>query len=341
MKKIISLAVAVVLVMGVLCSCSCSTSTTGQDDGKIQIVATIFPEYDWVKNILGNNPANAELTLLLDDGVDLHSFQPSAQDILKVSTCDMFIYVGGESDKWVDDAIKEATNKNMKVINLMDVLGNKVVDEEVVEGMQKEEEHEDEGKSDSQKEHEHEHEKEGETEKDEHVWLSIENAKTIVSAITKNLGEIDSANKGVYEANANSYIAKLQELDTKYKDVTSKSANKTILFGDRFPFRYLTDEYGLKYYAAFVGCSAETEASFETITFLAKKVDELNLHLVLTIDGSDQSIAKTIVNNTKDKNQKILTLNSMQSATLQDLSSGATYLSIMEANLATLEEALK
>lgn len=341
MKKIISLAVAVVLVMGVLCSCSCSTSTTGQDDGKIQIVATIFPEYDWVKNILGNNPANAELTLLLDDGVDLHSFQPSAQDILKVSTCDMFIYVGGESDKWVDDALKEATNKNMKVINLMDVLGNKVVDEEVVEGMQKEEEHEDEGKSDSPKEHEHEHEKEGETEKDEHVWLSIENAKTIVSAITKNLGEIDSANKGVYEANANSYIAKLQELDTKYKDVTSKSANKTILFGDRFPFRYLTDEYGLKYYAAFVGCSAETEASFETITFLAKKVDELNLHLVLTIDGSDQSIAKTIVNNTKDKNQKILTLNSMQSATLQDLSSGATYLSIMEANLATLEEALK
>ena len=286
-----------------------------------KIVTTIFPEYDWVNNILGKNPANAELTMLLSSGADLHSYQPTVADIMKISTCDLFIYVGGESDKWVDDALKEAVNKDMVVINLLETLGDKVKEEEIVEGMQGEDEEE-------------------EAEYDEHVWLSLKNAAILCDALTDAICKIDAPNAATYRANAASYIAKLNALDTKYAEVVANSAVKTVLFGDRFPFRYLVDDYGLSYYAAFVGCSAETEASFETIAFLAKKVDELSLGTILTIEGNNHKIAQTIAQNTKAKNQKILTLDSMQSVTSKDVKNGANYLSIMETNLETLKTAL-
>lgn len=302
-----------------------NAASAASGDEKIQIVTTIFPEYDWVMNVLGDDPANAEVTMLLDNGVDLHSYQPTADDILKISACDMFIYVGGESDEWVEDALKEATNKDMVVINLLEALGDSVKEEEMVEGMQ---------------ESEHEHE-EGEVEYDEHVWLSLRNAATLTDIISKELQRIDAANAQIYKNNSDAYIKKLNELDKQYSDVVSASSVKTLLFGDRFPFRYLTDDYGLTYYAAFVGCSAETEASFETITFLAKKVDELSLHAVMTIEGGDHRIAETIVQNTAAKDQQILTMDSMQSTTSKDVENGTTYLSVMEGNLSVLKEALR
>lgn len=237
----------------------------------------------------------------------------------------MFLYVGGESDGWVEDALKEATNQNMKVINLLDVLGEQVKEEEVVEGMEAEEE---------------ESEDEDEPEYDEHVWLSLKNAETLCSAITDALEEIDPANKDAYATNAASYLEKLAALDGEYQTVVDNAARKTVLFGDRFPFRYLVDDYGLSYYAAFAGCSAETEASFETISFLAGKVDELGLPCVLTIEGAQHKIAETIVQNTAEKNQSILTLDSMQSTTSTDVANGTTYLSVMESNLDVLKQAL-
>ena len=330
MKKSVSIVIAVALMCSCLSACGTAGSINAAGKDRIQIVATIFPEYDWVKNVLGDNPAGAEVTMLLDNGVDLHSYQPTADDILKVSTCDMFIYVGGESDAWVEDALKEAVNKDMVVINLMDVLGDSVKEEEIVEGMQGEEEHED---------GDHEEEEE-ETEYDEHVWLSLRNAAVLTDSISKALQKIDEKNADVYKSNADSYIKKLNELDKQYEDAVSDASLKTLLFGDRFPFRYLTDDYGLSYYAAFVGCSAETEASFETITFLAGKVDELSLHAVMTIEGNDHRIAETIVQNTKTQDQKILTMDSMQSVTAKDVENGVTYLSIMENDLAALKEAL-
>ena len=311
-----------------------------------KIVTTIFPEYDWVNNILGKNPANAELTMLLSSGADLHSYQPTVADIMKISTCDLFVYVGGESDKWVDDALKEAVNKDMVVINLLETLGDKVKEEEIVEGMQGEdEEHEhhhddDDDDEDADGHHEHHHDDEEEAEYDEHVWLSLKNAAILCDALTDAICMIDAANAATYKANAASYIAKLNALDAKYTEVVANSAVKTVLFGDRFPFRYLVDDYGLSYYAAFVGCSAETEASFETIAFLAKKVDELSLGTILTIEGNNHKIAQTIAQNTKAKNQKILTLDSMQSVTSKDVKNGANYLSIMETNLEALKTAL-
>ena len=243
----------------------------------------------------------------------------------------MFIYVGGESDEWAHDALKEATNKDMVVINLLDVLGDAVKEEEVVEGMQE---------SEHEHDHEHHHE-EGEVEYDEHVWLSLRNAAALTEYISEQLQKIDAANADTYKSNTDSYVEKLNALDAKYTDVVSNASVKTLLFGDRFPFRYLTDDYGLSYYAAFVGCSAETEASFETITFLAGKVDELSLSSVMTIEGPDHRIAETIVQTTESKDQKILTMDSMQSVTAKDVEGGVTYLSIMENNLTALTEALK
>lgn len=301
------------------------TSEQTQEEHRepMQIVTTIFPAYDWVQAVLGDKKDGAEITMLFDNGVDLHSYQPTAEDILKISTCDLFIYVGGESDEWVEDALEEATNQEMIVINLLDALGNQVKEEELVEGMEGEE-----GEDE-------------EPEYDEHVWLSLKNASVLVERIASAIAEIDIANASVYQENAVAYCKALDALDQQYQDVVSSSPANTLLFGDRFPFRYLVDDYGLSYYAAFVGCSAETEASFETVVFLAKKVDELSLHTILTMEGANQKIATTIRDNTKTKNQQILPMDSMQSMTSQDVANGVTYLSVMTDNLNVLKKALQ
>ena len=323
MKKFTALLLTFVLFLSL-----CPVSGLAEEAGKIRVVTTIFPIYDWVREVAGDSE-NAEITLLLDSGVDLHSFQPSAQDILKVATCDLFIYVGGESDEWAEDALAEAVNPDMVVISLVEALGENAKAEEIVEGMEAEEEEE-----------EGEEGEEEEPEIDEHVWLSLRNAQVFTSAIADALAQKDPANADSYRANAEAYGAKLAALDAAYAEAVDSAAHKTLLFGDRFPFRYLTDDYGLAYYAAFAGCSAETEASFETVIFLAKKTDELQLPAVLTIEGKDHRIAETIIGSTADKNRKLLTLNSMQGTTANDIEQGATYLKIMEDNLAVLKEAL-
>ena len=322
MKKFIALLLTFVLFVSL-----CPVSGLAEDAGKIRVVTTIFPIYDWVREVAGD-AGNTEITLLLDSGVDLHSFQPSALDIMKVASCDLFIYVGGESDEWVEDALAEAVNPDMVVINLVEALGENAKAEEIVEGMEAEEEEEgEEGE-------------EEEVEIDEHVWLSLRNAQTFVSAIAGALETLDAANAEAYKANAEAYGAKLAALDAAYAETVDAASVKTLLFGDRFPFRYLTDDYGLTYYAAFVGCSAETEASFQTVIFLAQKTDELQLPAVMTIEGKDHRIAETIISSTANKDQKLLTLDSMQGTTADDVANGATYLKIMEDNLAVLKEAL-
>lgn len=504
MKKYISILLAAVMAVGCLAGCGQKNSNEqadNTDDGKLKVVTTIFPEYDWVKEIAGDEISNIDLTMLLDNGVDLHSYQPTSEDILKISDCDLFVYVGGESDSWVDDALKNATNKDMQVINLLDVLKDSIKTEESMPGMQAEEGHNhgyahfedsdvqdrtlsdwdgdwqsvypylqdgvldevmekkaesgektaeeykeyyengyktdvsqitidaenntmcfvkngvaskatyeykgyqiydyesgsrgvryffeatsgdadapkyvqfsDHGIAPGKAEHFHiyagndgfdalseemenwptyypadmsgkeiaedmlEHE---EKEYDEHVWLSLKNAQTLCKAIAEALETADPEHKDVYAANVDSYLEKLSSLDGQYQDAVANASQKTLLFGDRFPFRYMVDDYGLKYYAAFAGCSAESEASFETISFLAKKVDELGLKNIMTIENSDQKIAKTIRDNTKDKNQEILSLDSMQSTTSEDVKNGTTYRSVMESNLDVLKKAMQ
>ena len=351
LRKAAVLFVSVIMIMS-LAACGAAGSTgaimdsenalnKNSDPNKLQIVTTIFPEYDWVREIagLGANSVDKsaadgiELTMLLDNGVDLHSFQPTAADIAKISTCDMFIYVGGESDFWVDDALKESINKDMVVIDLLDVLGDSVKEEEVVEGMQEEEEEHEHGEAEADEEEEG-------PEYDEHVWLSLKDSQVLCSEIAKKLGEIDPEHAEAYNANADNYVSKLAELDQEYQSAVDNAKVKTILFGDRFPFRYMADDYGIDYYAAFVGCSAETEASFETVIFLSGKVDELKLPAICTIENSDQKIANTIKENTTSKDQEIIAFNSLQSTTSKNVEEGATYIGAMEDNLQALKNAL-
>ena len=521
MKKIFTIFLALTMAVGLLAGCGKKNAAeTGESNStKLSVVTTIFPEYDWVREILGDKAGSTDLTMLLNSGVDLHSYQPTADDIVKISDCDLFLYVGGESDGWVESVLKNAANKNVKVINLLEVLGDSVKTEESVEGMQEAEHAHDHSKEvstfedhevqdrslsdwagswqsaypfaldgtlddafaamaeegemtadeyktyyqngyktditnidiaddhitftyengkkagtdykyigyyiqnwstgtkaamyrfeaedkdsgapvyiefndhmiepaaaehfhirmsnesfdaivdpenswptffpadmtgeeicehmeghdhDEDEDHEHEEgeEHEHEEEKDEHVWLSLKSAEVLVNAISKSLQELDPDNKDTYAANAAAYIEKLSALDGEYQAAVDAASYNTVVFGDRFPFRYLVDDYGLSYYAAFAGCSAETEASFETISFLAQKVDELKLPCVLTIEGAQHKIAETIVQNTAEKNQSILTLDSMQSTTSTDVANGTTYLSVMESNLDVLKQAL-
>ncbi|MBQ1692326.1 MAG: zinc ABC transporter substrate-binding protein, partial [Erysipelotrichaceae bacterium] len=215
---------------------ACGEKKEDAGEKKIKIVTTIFPEYDWVRNIVGAENETIEVDLLVDSGADLHSFQPTAEDILKISTCDLFVYVGGESDEWVNDVLRDAMNKDMKVVNLLESLGDSVKQEEVIEGMQ-EEEHE----------HEEEHDHE-EGEYDEHVWLSLRIVSKLVKVISEAIVSIDPDNKNTYEENTAAYLEKVKALDKEYQEVTEKAEVKTLLFADRFPFRYMVDDYGLNYY---------------------------------------------------------------------------------------------
>ena len=335
------------LLLTLLCIGGCGGdkgAAKKEETPKLKIVTTIFPEYSWVKEMLGTQGQHAELMMLAEKGGDMHSYQPSAEDILKIAGCDLFIYVGGESDKWVDKALQEGKNPKRKVINLMKLLGNRVREEETVEGMEKDDHHDHHDKDKHDDKH-HEHQKDDkhrhdEVEYDEHVWLSLKNADLACKAIANELAALDPKNAASYGANYDAYSKKLAALDGQYKEAVGKANVKTVLFGDRFPFRYLTDDYGLKYYAAFRGCSAETEASFETVAFLSKKMDELNLPAILTIEGRQHKLARTIVDNTRAKNQKILTLHSMQSVSDEEIKKGADYLKVMEENLKVLKEAL-
>ena len=319
---IISLAMAVAAAGLTGCGASRESDTaavTGgaNTSGKLSVVCTIFPEYDWVKQVMGDHADEANVTYLLSSGTDLHNYQPTASDIMSISSCDIFIHVGGESDKWVEDALDEAVNKDMQVIDLMELLGDSAKEEEIKEGMEAEEEEEDGG---------------DEVEYDEHVWLSLKNAKVVCSAISEALSKADPDNAADYSSSLDDYTKKLDDMDESFRAVTENAENKTLIFGDRFPFRYLFDDYGLDYYAAFVGCSAESEASFSTISFLSDKLNELECDTIFTIENSDKSIAEAVIRNSDRKDCTVAELNSIQSVSMNDVNSGVTYLSLMQQN---------
>lgn len=315
----------VLLCLILLCVLSGCGDSASNSDGKLSIVATVFPEYDWTKHLLGSEINNVELTLLLDNGVDLHSFQPSVQDMVTISECDLLIYVGGVSDKWIDDALANAAGKKPIAINLLNVLGESAKEEELVEGMQTDEAEE----------------PDGDVEYDEHVWLSLRNASLFCEAITNALCSLDPSKKAAYEANLDTYLESLSALDNDYQEMTDAARANTVLFADRFPFRYLTDDYGIDYYAAFVGCSAETEASFETVAFLAEKLNMLELDAVLTIETGDDALANTIIDTAGRQDVRILKIDSMQAVTSEAISTGASYLQIMRNNMEILRRALQ
>lgn len=331
---------AIAAVFGAALFSGCAKGSTRQTE-KISIVCTTFPQYDWVRNIISGSESKFSVALLMSKGTDLHNYQPTAQDMVRIASSDLFIHVGGESDVWVKDCLSEATNKNMIVINLLETLGSGAKLEETIEGMQDEHDHHHNGE-DCTEEHEHEAHHDGEDEhshNDEHVWLSLRNAETFVHSIADAVCSLDRADESTFRANEAAYIAQLKELDSRYAQTVGSAKRRTILFGDRFPFRYLVDDYGLEYFAAFSGCSAESEASFETIAFLAGKVSELALPVVFTIEKSDQKIARSIIANA-GSSAEVAVLDSMQSVTSKDIEAGASYIEIMAKNLEALQKAL-
>lgn len=302
--------------------------STKTNSSKKSIVCTTYAQYNWVQEIIGKDNSAFELTLLIKDGTDLHSYQPTIQDLAKVSSADLFVYVGGESDQWVNDAIKEAKNKKMIAVSMMDVLKKRIKEEAHVEGMAE------------NNEHHHDNEDHDEIEYDEHVWLSLINAQEVISYLSKQIQKLDESNQDEYIYNTQNYLNEIKTLDQQYQKVVQNAHTQTLLFADRFPFRYLLDDYGLNYYAAFPGCSADVEASFYTITFLANKIDELHLNSIFVIDQTNLKIAQTVKENTKEKNQEILYLDSLQSVNDKKISNGYSYLKAMKHNLKMLKKSL-
>lgn len=332
MKKIVEILCAAGILLGILSGCekksvnSAKTENIEKTGEKINVVATIFPFYDWAKNIAGD-VSSVNLELLVKNGVDLHSFQPSAGDIIKISTADVLIFAGGESDSWIKDVLKNPVNKNIAAVNLMELLKNSVKAEEIVEGMMAEEEDEHSGGES------HHHDEGEEIEYDEHVWLSVENAKTAVNEIAEILAEKNPGSAEIFAKNKSSYLKELEGLEEFFTLNGKGAAEKTMVVCDRFPFRYMADELGIKYFAAFPGCSAETEASFETVAFLSKKIRELGARKVFVTESSDKKIAETVVKNAGLEGKcKIETLDSMQSATLEQAKNGKNYIETMKEN---------
>ena len=295
---------------------------------RVSVVTTVFPVYDWAREVVGGESNRVTVSFLANRGVDLHSYQPTVSDLGKIQTCDLFVHVGGSSDAWVASALQgTGANPKRRVLNLLQALGAAVKEEQVVEGMQRHD-------HDSDGEHGH-----SEKEMDEHVWLSLRLAQTCAQRLAEELAAVDPDHAETYRANAKAYARKLAALDARYTAVVLSAPVKTVLFADRFPFRYLVDDYGLAYFAAFEGCSSETAASFKTVSFLAEKLKEKNLPAVLVIEGDDHRVAEAVVR-AAGREVPVLAVNSLQSMTARKAAAGETYLGVMAKNLETLQTAL-
>lgn len=304
MKKIYKL----ILILLIITITGCSN----KKEEKFKIVTVNFPSYDFARAIT-KGVKNADVEMLLNPGEEVHTYDPSPKDIINIEKSDIFIYTGGESDEWVEKITKDI-NKNTKIIKMMDLV--EVKEEETVEGMQAKEE---------------------EVEYDEHVWTSPLNAIKIIENITSNIVQKDEKNREIYQKNRDDYIKEIKKIDSRIREIVSTSKRKELIFADRFPLRYFTDEYNLNYYAAFKGCTEETEASAKTITFLINKVKEDKIPVVFKIELSNGKLANQI---SKETNTKVLEFNSAHNITKKDFESEKTYVDIMNDNVNAIKEAL-
>lgn len=295
-------------------------SGCGQKENQVsgvKIVSTIFPQYDFARAITGDK---GSLKMLIPPGGEAHTYEPTPQDIISIQEADVFLYIGGESDAWVDNILDSVNTSKTKVVRLIDYVDT--LQEETAEGMQ-EEKHSDEAGD--------------EPETDEHIWTSPKNAVKMVNAISDAICRADSQNDKYYKENTQSYVSKLDELDKSFSEIVKNGKRNEIIFGDRFPLIYFTKEYGLKYYAAFPGCASETEPSASTIAFLTDKVKEDKIPVVFKIELSSSAVADTIAGET---GAEVLTFYSCHNLSKEQFNNGETYLSMMTDNLTALKTAL-
>ncbi len=310
-------AVALILILALFALSACAPKDAAETKSGISIVSTVFPSYDFARQITAGTDAN--ITLLLQPGEEVHSFDPTSQDIIRIQNADLFLYVGGENDTWVNGVLA-GLDKSVNTFRMMDYVT--LYEEELVAGMQPESATEAAGET---------------KEWDEHVWTAPVNAIAIVKAMTEELVSIDPANAKTYQANSDAYVAQLEALDQSFRDVVDASARKTVVFADRFPVRYFVEEFGLSYYAAFPGCSAETEASAATIASLIDHVKSENIPVVFYIEMSNQQMADTVAEAT---GATPMLFHTCHNVTKAEFESGATYLSLMKNNVLALKAAL-
>ena len=313
---------AVILAAGIAAAAvtGCGVKQEEPDDGKLKIVTTIFPQYDFVRAIAGGTGA-VNVRMLLSPGEEVHSYEPTPLDIKEIQNCDLFIYVGAENDVWVDRILENMGDKRPETLRLVDL--TETVAEESVEGMMEEKGHD--------------HEESREEEADEHVWTSPVKAAEITEAIAQKMAELDPPNADNYLANAQDYEAKILDLDAQFRQIAENAERKILVFGDRFPIRYFAEGYGLDYFAAFPGCSSESEPSASTLAFLIDKVREEEIPVVFSIEFSNGNIARAICESTGAVQR---TYNSCHNVTKEQMENGATYVSLMSENLEAVREAL-
>lgn len=312
-KAIILLCVTVFFIFS-----GCAGNTDVTEGENLSIVCTSFPQYDWVKNIIGDAP-NVEISLIIDNGTESHSYQATADDIIKIKNSDIFIFNGGKSDSSFDKIAEQNQHEGWVAINLMNSIPEKLLYEDIFE-------------SDDQHHHEGSY--------DEHIWLSLHNSIELCRIITDKLSKADPENSNIYKTNCENYTELLNNLNTRFEELVSRAARKEIILADRHPFKYLMNDYNLKCYAAFPGCSSDTEASFETVITLAKKIDELGITKIAVTENSNSSIAESVISTSAAESIDIITMNSIQSVSQKDIDSGLTYISAMESNLEALTKLL-
>lgn len=315
-----------------LCTLFCTFGCSGakqESEGRIRIVCTLFPQYDWLCEIVGESKS-VELSLIISNGADPHSYEPTAADIMAISNADMIVYLGAESDKWVSKALERSGNEDIVKVALCEV---EAIELHEISSAS-------EGHDHAENDHSHSHHDHGAL--DEHIWLSLDNARVACEALCGAVSELDPEGAEIYARNKDNYIARLDALDRKYIEAVNSlpEDERFLLFCDRFPFVYLLEDYGVEYAAAFEGCSADADADFETVLRLIKEADAHSLTAVAISESSDGALARTVINSSENKDGEIVVFNSLQSVSKGEIAKGISYISVMEDNLKALKKAL-
>ena len=308
-RKLLAVITAAATVFS-LCACSSESGYSNSDSGKLKIISTVFPPYDLARQIAGDN---AEISILLPPGSEIHNYEPSAKDMIAIRNCDIFLYIGGENEQWAEKLINSNDTENVTAVKLIDYVPTLSEDED---------------------EHDHDHEHEHEHETDEHIWTSPKNAQLMLSAIYDAICKVDPSNKQTYTKNKDAYAKQLSDLDNAYRSAVDNAKNKTIVLADKFPFRYLAHEYGLEFSAAFAACSDESEPGVSTMIKLTKTIKENNIPAVYYLEFSSTKIADTLCDETGAT--KLMRL-SCHNVSKQDIENNISYVDLMKQNLENLK----
>lgn len=308
-RKLLAVITAAATVLS-LCACSSESGYSNSDSGKLKIISTVFPPYDLARQIAGDN---AEISILLPPGSEIHNYEPSAKDMIAIRNCDIFLYIGGENEQWAEKLINSNDTENVTAVKLIDYVPTLSEDED---------------------EHDHDHDHEHEHETDEHIWTSPKNAQLMLSAVYDAICKVDPSDKQTYTKNKDAYAKQLSDLDDAYRSAVDNAKNKTIVLADKFPFRYLAHEYGLEFSAAFAACSDESEPGVSTMIKLTKTIKENNIPAVYYLEFSSTKIADTLCD---EAGATKLMLHSCHNVSKQDIENNVSYVDLMKQNLENLK----